>query len=202
MMDFINTILEWLWKFLFVNFLWIIFTILGLLLFGLFPATVSLYTVVRKWIMGEEDIPVFKTFWDTYRNEFFKTNIFGIFFLVSGLILYFDFKFFLNFPGFAPKIIIPILVTLSIMYAITILYFFPVYVHYKFKKIEYIKYSFVIGISKPLVLFKIIMGLVIWLFVLRYLTGLIPLLGMSVVSLIIMLYANRLFSEIARKNQA
>ncbi|KRG11791.1 hypothetical protein ACA29_14620 [Lederbergia galactosidilytica] len=37
---------------LYVNALWICFTLLGLIIFGLGPSTVAMYTIFRHWAMG------------------------------------------------------------------------------------------------------------------------------------------------------
>src|SRR5699024_2801656 len=74
----------------YVNLLWVLFTALGLGLFGIFPATVALFTVTRKWVMGDHDIPIFSTFWHTYRKEFFKSTLFGFILFVIGYIIYVD----------------------------------------------------------------------------------------------------------------
>ncbi len=40
----------------YINFLWILFTILGLGILGFMPATVAMYAVFRKFLMGESDV--------------------------------------------------------------------------------------------------------------------------------------------------
>ncbi|WP_084028990.1 YesL family protein [Bacillus sp. J33] len=61
-------------RLVYLNLLWIAFSLLGIVLFGFFPATAAMFSVVRKWIMGETDVRVFKEFWQTYRKEFWKAN--------------------------------------------------------------------------------------------------------------------------------
>ncbi|WP_396954475.1 DUF624 domain-containing protein, partial [Niallia sp.] len=39
-------------KLMYVNALWMGCTFLGLGIFGFFPATAAMFSVVRKWIMG------------------------------------------------------------------------------------------------------------------------------------------------------
>src|SRR5690625_1006749 len=77
-------------KMAYVNVLWIIFTLFGLVAFGFFPSTVALFAVTRKWIMGEHSIPVFTTFWSVFRQEFFKSTWLGIGLFIIGYILYID----------------------------------------------------------------------------------------------------------------
>ncbi len=61
---------EWIMRFAYVNILWGLFTLAGLVLFGFMPATVAMFTVIRKWLMGETDIPVFKTFFASFKKRF------------------------------------------------------------------------------------------------------------------------------------
>ena len=61
---------EWVLKFLRQSAV-VCFTMLGIGVFGFMPATTALFSVTRKWIMGKTDIPIFKTFWQAYRGEFF-----------------------------------------------------------------------------------------------------------------------------------
>lgn len=48
-----------------------VFTLLGLGVFGIMPATAALFAVMRKWIQGQDNVPVLKTFWQEYKGEFF-----------------------------------------------------------------------------------------------------------------------------------
>src|SRR5699024_1930131 len=84
----------WLMKMIYLNILWISFSLIGLLLLGFFPATAGMFAVTRKWILGDREIPVFKTLWKNYKTSFMQTNIIGYTFVLAGLILYFDLKFF------------------------------------------------------------------------------------------------------------
>ncbi|WP_163536305.1 YesL family protein [Gracilibacillus sp. YIM 98692] len=63
----------------YINALWILFTLAGLIVFGFFPATTAMYAVFRKRVMGDESIKVFRLFWSTYRREFIKGNKLGYF---------------------------------------------------------------------------------------------------------------------------
>ncbi|MBO1911160.1 DUF624 domain-containing protein, partial [Microvirga sp. 3-52] len=58
-----NNIAHRMIELIYINILWILFTILGLGIFGIFPATVSMFTIVRKIIVKEEKFKIFNTFW-------------------------------------------------------------------------------------------------------------------------------------------
>jgi uncharacterized membrane protein YesL len=58
-------------KLAYLNLLWIVFSVGGLIVFGSIPASVSLFTIVRKWLINKEtDLPIFHTFFQNYKNEF------------------------------------------------------------------------------------------------------------------------------------
>ncbi|MEH7253744.1 DUF624 domain-containing protein, partial [Neobacillus niacini] len=65
-----NTFAIWMLKVAYLNVLWISFTLVGLGLFGLFPSTGAMYTIVQKWLRKEPVEKIFHTFWNIYKKEF------------------------------------------------------------------------------------------------------------------------------------
>lgn len=65
---------EAIMKIAWLNTLWVLFTLGGGVVFGWAPSTAAMFTVVRKWLLGRTDAPVFKTFYQTYKKEFFKNK--------------------------------------------------------------------------------------------------------------------------------
>jgi uncharacterized membrane protein YesL len=56
--------------------------------FTLFPATAALFTVVRKWVMGEADVSVTRTFFKGYKENYKQSMIGGIFYtLLLGIMI-------------------------------------------------------------------------------------------------------------------
>src|SRR5699024_398229 len=92
----LDTILTWITRLAFVNFLWILFSILGLFVGGIFPATIAALGVSRKWLMSERDIPILKTFKELYRRDFVASNILGWILTLIGILLYINFRVILN----------------------------------------------------------------------------------------------------------
>lgn len=81
---------EWIMRFAYTNLLWLFFTLLGLGVFGIMPATAALFAVMRKWIQGQDNVPVLKTFWQEYKGEFFRSNLLGAVLALIGVIIYID----------------------------------------------------------------------------------------------------------------
>ncbi|MDA7026164.1 DUF624 domain-containing protein [Bacillus sp. CLL-7-23] len=141
---------EWVLRLAYLNMLWVGFSLGGLIIFGLAPATVAMFAVIRQWELGRRDIPVFETFFETFKKEWGKSSILGLILLLITLLLYFDFKMAVFYFG-DQLAVLSLLVSLFIIYGIILLYICPIYVHYDLKQMEVLKYSFIIGFSQPLV---------------------------------------------------
>ena len=62
--DILLNFCEWIWRFMILNFLWVVFVIAGGVVLGIMPSTVATFYILRKWVQGNFDIPIFKTFKD------------------------------------------------------------------------------------------------------------------------------------------
>lgn len=193
---------EWVIKLVYANVLWMFFTLLGLGIFGLMPATVGLFTLLRKWIMGDETESAFQIYWNSFRHEFFKSNLFGLLFLVVGYILRIDMIYFKTSSHFLFQALLIIMFCLGVVYFITLLNFFPVYVHYNISFFEYFKYALLIGISQLSSTFMMIIGCIVIFCLYWYFSGLIPLLCVSLFSLNLMWFGYRSFKKIEYEQQA
>jgi uncharacterized membrane protein YesL len=58
------------------------------IIFGLLPATAAMFAVARKWAMGEVDVPIFRTFWSSYRKEFWKVHTLGVVLTLIGFVYF------------------------------------------------------------------------------------------------------------------
>ncbi len=193
---------EWVTRLAYVNLLWIFFTIIGLVIFGIAPATVALFTVIRKWIFFHDtEIPVLKTFARTYKREFWRANRIGLFLLAMGYIFYVDM---LYLAHVSPEWKFPFSVALLVVflfYTVVLLYVFPLYVHYELRFWQYMKYALLIGMANPLMTLVMLIGLGILLFVLMYIPGLIPFFSISTMALVVMGTALRVFRKMEEKQE-
>lgn len=73
--------------FSYINILWVLFTLLGLGVFGIAPATSSVIRLMREF-REEQRYGNLSKFWNYYKESFFKTNIYSLIFIaVWGLLL-------------------------------------------------------------------------------------------------------------------
>lgn len=192
--------LEWIMWLIYLNVLWILFTVLGLGLFGAIPATVSMFTVIRQLLLRQETA-IFKTFFQTYKQEFLKANGLGLVLAIIAYILYMDLLF-LDMIQNAFYYFFQIgLLIASIIYFITLIYIFPVYVHFKLNFFQYFKHALLIGIFSPLVNIAMIIGFVLLFFIYKWVPGLIPIFGLSVISLLITMSVTLAFERFERRQE-
>lgn len=197
----VNKAFDWITKMAFLNILWLFFLIPGLVVFGLFPSTAALFTIIRKWLSGETEIPVFKTFWKTYKKEFINSNKLGYILAAGSYVLYLDFLFLTSSSnemiGF---LTIPYLLV-AILFLLTAMYAFPVFIHYEMKTLQVIKSAFFMALLNPMsTLIMLIgtggMGFVFWKF-----QGLALFFSFSILALVIMMPAHQAFENVKVKSE-
>src|SRR5699024_6692891 len=127
----------WITRFAYLNLLWVLFSVVGLLFFGVLPATTAMFAVVRKWIDGDTDIPVFETFWNAYRKEFVKINLLGYGVLLVGYLLTVEFHILRSQEHIAYLIASFGVIGLCIIYLLILLFFFPLFVLFVLMLFEY-----------------------------------------------------------------
>lgn len=138
-------------RLVYLNFLWIIFSLLGFIVLGFFPSTIAMFTVIRKLIREEETGSIFRLFWETFKKEFWKANGIGWILLLGGYFISLEYylvrmlsagvSYYFARAGVFFQII---------LYSLIAIYIFPIYVHFHLKLKDYFKWAFVIGISHPL----------------------------------------------------
>lgn len=189
-------ILEWLVRFVYINMLWIGFSLAGLILFGFFPATVSLFAVTRKWLNGQKEIAIFSYFLKTFKESFFQANL--IFYLMAGFgySLYFYGQIIQSLNGITYMAASTVWISIIIIFSVLLLYLFPAYVHFNLPTFMYFKYAFLIGITSPVqTLLMLLNSIAIILFFLSIPT-LIPFFFGSFLSFTLMWISLRAFKKV------
>ncbi|ASN04170.1 YesL family protein [Virgibacillus necropolis] len=188
---------NWLAKVMYLHFLWIIFTLIGLVVFGIAPATTALFSVIHKWFEEDFDIPIFKNFYSVYKTQFIRSNGIGIIMIALGLFLYFDIRvskqliqsFYLHI----------ILLVISFLYFITVLYIFPVFARYELKFFFYFKQSFLVALARPIESIAMIISLFLLYYLFSFLPILLIFMGSSIIAYPLAWFAYRACLQIEEK---
>ena len=192
---------EWILRFMYINFLWVLFFIPGIFIFGFFPSTAALFAVVRKWVSGETDVPVFKTFWQAYKRDFVKSNILGWIMGILGYVLYIDLQLIQSSTNSMVQMIFYPLLLIIIIYVLLVLYVFPVFAHFDISIFQVIKHAFIIMIISPLQSIIIIAGGIAIYYIMVRFPVLILIFGISFFAYVVMWSADKAFIRIAKKQQ-
>ena len=203
-MYFFYKLSDWIMKLAYVNILWLLFSILGIVLFGFFPATIAMFTIVRKWLSDdEEEFSVFKLFWTTYKQEFFKSNLLGFIITIITYLFYIELNFIENYHNDFLQLFYYPLFILRYVFYLTILFIFPTYVHYDIKFFHLLKNAFLMMLLNPIPTIMMVIGSLIIYFANMYMPIIAVFFSGSVVTLVIMKVALMAFRkiEVKKKNE-
>lgn len=169
---------NWIMRIAYLNILWILFTVFGFLIAGIFPATTASFAIFRKWLQ-EEEFPVFKTFLKEFKQYFWMSQMNGSIMMAAFIILYFDILYFSANNSALFFFFRSFSILLAIVFFLTAIIFFPVFAHYRLSSLEYWKYSFALVFIRPFQLIFMMAGIVTLVFINVNIPSLIPFFGVS-----------------------
>lgn len=142
MMKKIDLLFRLISRFALLNLLWLGSSIIGLLILGFFPATVAMFSISRKWVRGEEDIPVISSFWSEYKKVFVKSNVFGWGVALIGGLLYVNYQIMLSLGTETPFIVVLSYIFVVLLYFMFVVTLIPVAVHFEGGPLTILKRTF------------------------------------------------------------
>ncbi|MGO4107197.1 YesL family protein [Paenibacillus sp. YAF4_2] len=146
--------------------------------FTLFPATGAMFTIARKWVMGEVDVPMFKTFFRGYKENYLQSMIGGIFYSLILGIMIIDFVVYQDQFNLFSYLYLAI----CLLLVVSLFNFFSMLVHYHMKTFQLLKNAILITIGRPIRSFSTaIMAAAVMYFSTQY-TFLIPFFMGSVIA--------------------
>jgi uncharacterized membrane protein YesL len=194
------SICEWIMRFAYVNILWFLFTFLGIVVFGFFSATTAMFAVVRMWVLKQTDVPIFKTYWITFKSEFIKSSLLGILTFIFGLFMYFNITIIEATTIPLLKLLYIPNVMVILIFLLTLLYIFPVFAHFDLSIKEVIKNAFILMCINPIATFTmgILSGFLCFLY--YKFPGLIPFFSGSLIAFLQMTISNYVFTKINKSH--
>lgn len=191
----VNHILISILNLVYVNFLWVLFTLLGLGVFGIGPSTYALVSICRQWIRGNS-VPVLTTFWRYYKESFKEAVIISWIYLIGGFVIVIDLMYVVNWYVRAALFVI------GFIYLLSLIFIFPIMAHYDWKGVFFkMKMSFLFGLSclqYTLVLILVI-GVSYWT-IIKFLPGILTFLGISFLFYLITWTSNQVFTRMEVEN--
>jgi uncharacterized membrane protein YesL len=142
----LNSLFSWVTKLAYVNGLWMLFSLVGFIVVGFFPATVAMMTICRKWLNGESEIPIFKTFVKTYKSALISSNLLGWILAGVGVLLYINFLVLQANTGQINIVTISAFYLFLFFFLITVSHALPVFVYYRVSLLSCIRNAFIMGL--------------------------------------------------------
>lgn len=121
--------------------------------FTVFPASAALFTVVRKWVMGNTDVGTFRTYFQGYKENYLKSMLGGIIYTLMFVIMYVDVTVYMTqMPNF--RIVGILMLVLMIILSVSMFNFFSIVVHYQMSFKQVMTNSILLTIARPIRVFS------------------------------------------------
>ncbi|WP_226669251.1 YesL family protein [Metabacillus litoralis] len=173
MRDKIQRILEILTAFFFLNMLWILFC---LPILTIFPSTMTMFSIVRKWKLNEIDYEVGKLFVSEFKENVRQYFLLGLVWLAFGILLIVDYFFIITIQFEARNLLFGILFLGTFIYVGMSLFIFGIAVNFNLPKKTMIKNAFLYTIGKlgtTVLTVMILVSMVIICYIVPYLLWII-----------------------------
>ncbi|MDR6878927.1 DUF624 domain-containing protein [Bacillus sp. 3255] len=170
--------------------------------FTLFPATAAMFTVARKWVTGEEDVPLLKTFFRGYKENYVQSMVGGIFFVIIFVIISVNYFFYLK-QGSTLKILAVLFIAFTVIMVIALFNFFSIMVHLHMKIFQILKNSVLISIGNPInsIVLLLCNGVIFYICVTKFNFFLVVFFMGSIMATFSFWQFNRSFTKLQIKQQ-
>ncbi|MDB4866635.1 MAG: hypothetical protein JWR03_968 [Cohnella sp.] len=149
--------------------------------FTFFPATSAMFSVARKWVTGDTDVPLFRTYFRSYKTNFKQAMVGGIIYAVLFAILIIDYQVYLtNIRGLG--IVAYLFIALMLLLVVSLHHFFSLLAHFHMKTMQLLKNALVLTIGRPIRSIMITLGTLAVLYISSRFTFLIPFFFGSVIA--------------------
>lgn len=116
--------------------------------FTLFPATSAMFSVARKWVMGDTDAPLFRTYFRSYKQNYVQAMAGGILYSVLFAVLSVDLEMYSkHLKGLGVLAIL--FLAFMVLLVISLFHFFSLLSHFHMKTLQIIKNSLILTIGRP-----------------------------------------------------
>lgn len=197
-MEGIWRVFNWVVRLAYINILWILFSLLGFIILGIGPATVSAFAVIRKLLEDKHEFSIWKLFMQVYKKEFWHANQLMLVVFPVCLLIYVDFIFLQMLPSsfFIDKVVFTGMIILSLLIIVWFSYLFAVYVHFELSFKLNFKHALLIAGINPLPTILILFGLFIFTITLFMIPAISIFYFMSLPVFMIQLCTKQAFKKI------
>lgn len=192
----INKICEWIINLALLNILWILFTILGLGIFGWAPATTAMLSIVKKQATEKSQLSLFQQYWTCYKRDFIQANGIGCIIILGLGSLWISIYTLPYLNQTFMMIVGTWVLMITFLFGITLCFIFPVFTHYDSSIKGYFKTALLVGISNLHYVIIIITLLITLYLLFNIFPGLLVFFALSLPAKYIMYFSLKIFNKI------
>lgn len=193
---------DWFIKLVFLQIIFVLFALMGLIVLGLFPALFAYFAVGRQWLQLKTKEPLFKMFWRYYKMYFKTANFYGYIMLLVSVVLGMYVYWFQQIDNVVGSILLFITFLLIFLMALVWIYLIPILVHYDVKGLQVVKTAIVIGLLRPLNTLAVLVLMIGLYYFSLIIPGSIPIINLSLLVVGWMGITLSAFTKIDEKKQA
>lgn len=169
--------------------------------FTLVPASAAMFAVARKWVMGEEDVPLFKTFIRGYKDNYLQAMLGGLVFTVVSIILYVNYHFYVGMSE-SLRWLSMLFLSFGVVLVAAFINFLSILVHFQMKLFQILKNALILTLGQPFTSISLLAVNGIILYISTKFTFLIPFFMGSLCATASFWYFNRSIQKIQTKAEA
>lgn len=198
------TALEWIMTLAYLNLLWVAFTLIGLFFFGIGPATISVFSLVRTKLRQGDLSHIFSKFKAEYKKHFKAGNICFWILAAVAAFLYVDIRIIQALPpsGFIQMVVLPALVALSALVIVTATFSIGYYLENNEPILTSIKQGFWVTLISPISVLVILHTFLIQFLIFSYIPAMALFFLVSLYAFITEWIMNKAFNRIKIRNKS
>ncbi|GAB2318264.1 YesL family protein [Alkalibacterium sp. s-m-22] len=196
--------LEWVAFLAYVNLLWIGFTLIGLIVAGIGPATITVFSMIRSKLRQGDHSHIYRKFRSEYRTHFKAGNIYFGLVTSAALFLYVDSRLIQALPPnpLIQAVVIPALIILTALLLVTATFTIGYYLEYQENILISVKKGFWLSLVSPVSDLVIIHAFLFLALVLTYIPAFILFFSISLYGFITQWIMNKAFNRIKRRKKS
>lgn len=117
--------------------------------FTFIPASSAMFSVARKWVTGDEDVPLLKTFFRSYKQNYTQSMLGGFIFVILGVILYVNMTFYVTSLT-SLSFLVYLFIVLFVFLIAAFFNFLSILAHFHMKLWQIIKNSILLTLGNPI----------------------------------------------------
>jgi uncharacterized membrane protein YesL len=153
--------------------------------------------VTRQLLIKNGDVPLFRTFKESYFSQFWKGTRIGAILLVVSVVLYVDYRFFIEHDTMSAVAVF--ILVISLITGMTGCFLFPVYAHYEVGIWEGIKKSVFVCLSHFHYGLMAVAGTGLLLVLYVMFSGILIMVGGSTLAMFFTFLGQKVFKNVEQK---